>query len=31
TKLSITKINDMHRAIDFALGFDEIEINYSIS
>jgi mRNA interferase MazF len=31
TKLSITKINDMHRAIDFALGFDEIEISYSIS
>jgi len=31
TTISNTKINELHRAVDFALGFDEIKINYSIS
>jgi len=30
TKLSSTRMHELHKATDFALGFDEIEINYSI-
>jgi len=31
TKLSSTRMHELHKTTDFALGFDEIELNYSIS